>query len=57
MRLAVLVALGAVLLAADAALAWETITPHRATAYVVRVEEGNLIAVSEHWRRKTPWSR
>lgn len=54
MRLGVLVALWAVLLAADAAFAWETITPHTATAYVVRVEEGNLIAVTERWRRKAP---
>lgn len=53
MRRGILVALWAVLLAADAAFAWETIAPHRATAYVVRVEEGNLIAVTERRLRKT----
>lgn len=54
MRLGFLVTLLAALLGADTALAWETITPHSATAYVVRVEEGNLISVTERWRGKSP---
>lgn len=54
MRLAFLAALLAALLPARAALAWETIIPHKATAYVLRVEEGNLIAVTGLWGGKKP---
>ena len=54
MRLAFLAAFLPALLWAEPALAWETITPHKATAYVLRVEEGNLIAVTGMWGGKKP---
>ena len=54
MRLVFLAALLTALLSVETALAWETITPHKATAYVLRVEEGNLIAVTGLWGGKKP---
>ena len=53
MRLGLLMALLATLLGARAALAWEAFTPRKATAYVVAVEEGNLISVANRWGRKS----
>lgn len=52
MRLAFSLILLMALSVADAALAWEMWTPRKSTAYVVRVEDGNLIAVSEIWGKK-----
>ena len=54
MRLGLLAALLATLLGADAAFAWEAFTPRKTTAYVVRVEEGNLISVASRWGKKSP---
>ena len=54
MRLAFLAALLATFLGAGTALAWEAFTPRKTTAYVVRVEEGNLIAVASRWGKKAP---
>lgn len=38
---------------AQAADAWEAFTPRKATAYVVAVEEGNLISVADRWGKKS----
>lgn len=53
MRPGLLLALLAMFLGATAAHAWEAFTPRKATAYVVEVEEGNLISVAGRWGRKT----
>ena len=53
MRLGVLLALLVSLFCAQAAHAWEAFTPRKTTAYVVEVEEGNLIAVASRWGKKS----
>ncbi|WP_241159348.1 MULTISPECIES: thermonuclease family protein [unclassified Desulfovibrio] len=53
MRLSFLAALLVTFLGAHAALAWEAFTPRKTTAYVVEVEEGNLIAVASRWGKKS----
>ena len=54
MRLAFLAALLVTFLGGETALAWEAFTPRKTTAYVVQVEEGNLIAVASRWGKKSP---
>ena len=54
MRLAFLAALVVTFLGAETAHAWEAFTPRKTTAYVVEVEEGNLIAVASRWGKKSP---
>lgn len=52
MRLIFFIMLLIALPGTEEAHAWETWTPRKSTAYVVRVEEGNLLAVSELWGKK-----
>ena len=54
MRLSFLAAMLATFFGAHTALAWEAFTPRKTTAYVVAVDEGNLIAVASRWGKKSP---
>lgn len=53
MRPGLLLAFLAALFWAQAAHAWEAFTPRKVTAYVVAVEEGNLISVAGRWGKKS----
>ena len=53
MRPGLLLALLGSLFWAQPAHAWEAFTPRKATAYVIAVEEGNLISVADRWGKKS----